>query len=267
LRNTPAASREQQQQKAAARKSQSIMSNDLVIWCLSFGSSLALLIILTAANTSLAASSSTADVLIIRHGRSRVRHSTEKDHIRWGLKAFDNLTLDYSDFEANATDPSDLLFPNSSSIETNATESFLSTAESPPTTSTTSTVATPTTMAAIGKKKIGKRKIMENIKKNVDKGLAYLKAHFDLDDAGLSHYGGQHQIDAANQPTNGEYIFSKLSEQRFSTLVFAILKLGFCSSPGARVMVCICIMQLTLVCKKSNRNSGYEVWDVCVCVI
>lgn len=37
----------------------------------------------------------TSDMLIIRHGRSRVRHSTEKNHIRWGLKALDNLTLDY----------------------------------------------------------------------------------------------------------------------------------------------------------------------------
>lgn len=33
--------------------------------------------------------SSSSDMLIIRHGRSRVRHSSEKDHIRWGLKAFD----------------------------------------------------------------------------------------------------------------------------------------------------------------------------------
>lgn len=32
------------------------------------------------------ATSSPSDMLIIRHGRSRVRHS---DHIRWGLKAFD----------------------------------------------------------------------------------------------------------------------------------------------------------------------------------
>lgn len=48
---------------------------------------------------------STDNVLIIRHGRSRVRHSTEKDHLRWGLKAFDNLTLEYEDdfLENNTT--------------------------------------------------------------------------------------------------------------------------------------------------------------------
>ncbi|XP_058829415.1 uncharacterized protein LOC131688858 [Topomyia yanbarensis] len=37
--------------------------------------------------------SSTSEYLIIRHGRSRVRHSSEKDHIRWGLQVFDNFTL------------------------------------------------------------------------------------------------------------------------------------------------------------------------------
>ncbi|XP_058461059.1 uncharacterized protein LOC131436379 [Malaya genurostris] len=36
---------------------------------------------------------STSEYLIIRHGRSRVRHSSEKDHIRWGLQVFDNFTL------------------------------------------------------------------------------------------------------------------------------------------------------------------------------
>lgn len=43
-------------------------------------------------------------MLIIRHGRSRVRHSSEKNHIRWGLQAFDNLTLyDYDYENANGT--------------------------------------------------------------------------------------------------------------------------------------------------------------------
>uniref|UniRef100_A0A182MKA1 Uncharacterized protein n=1 Tax=Anopheles culicifacies TaxID=139723 RepID=A0A182MKA1_9DIPT len=37
--------------------------------------------------------SSSSEYLIIRHGRSRVRHSSEKDHIRWGLQVFDNFTL------------------------------------------------------------------------------------------------------------------------------------------------------------------------------
>ncbi|XP_058123474.1 uncharacterized protein LOC131294630 [Anopheles ziemanni] len=36
---------------------------------------------------------SSSEYLIIRHGRSRVRHSSEKDHIRWGLQVFDNFTL------------------------------------------------------------------------------------------------------------------------------------------------------------------------------
>jgi len=36
---------------------------------------------------------SQSEILIIRHGRSRSRHSTEKDHVRWGLKALDNLTI------------------------------------------------------------------------------------------------------------------------------------------------------------------------------
>lgn len=36
---------------------------------------------------------SQSEILIIRHGRSRSRHSVEKDHVRWGLKALDNLTI------------------------------------------------------------------------------------------------------------------------------------------------------------------------------
>lgn len=66
--------------------------------------------ILVSATTSSSSSSqqqqqSSDNVLIIRHGRSRVRHSTEKDHLRWGLKAFDNLTLEYEDdfLENNTT--------------------------------------------------------------------------------------------------------------------------------------------------------------------
>lgn len=38
-------------------------------------------------------STSQSEILIIRHGRSRSRHSVEKDHVRWGLKALDNLTI------------------------------------------------------------------------------------------------------------------------------------------------------------------------------
>ncbi|KAL7034964.1 hypothetical protein ACKWTF_008200 [Chironomus riparius] len=36
---------------------------------------------------------SQSEILIIRHGRSRSRHSSEKEHIRWGLKALDNQTI------------------------------------------------------------------------------------------------------------------------------------------------------------------------------
>lgn len=36
---------------------------------------------------------STSEILIIRHGRSRKRHSTEKDRVKWGLRALDNLTI------------------------------------------------------------------------------------------------------------------------------------------------------------------------------
>lgn len=47
---------------------------------------------------------SQSEILIIRHGRSRSRHSTEKEHVRWGLKAFDNLTI-FSDSHDAATAP------------------------------------------------------------------------------------------------------------------------------------------------------------------
>lgn len=36
---------------------------------------------------------SQSEILIIRHGRSRSRHSSEKEHIRWGLKPLDNQTI------------------------------------------------------------------------------------------------------------------------------------------------------------------------------
>lgn len=51
-----------------------------------------------------------SEILIIRHGRSRSRHSIEKDHARWGLKSFSNLThvenhegsLEFSEIDANS---------------------------------------------------------------------------------------------------------------------------------------------------------------------
>lgn len=50
-----------------------------------------------------------SEILIIRHGRSRSRHSIQKSHVQWGLKALDNLTLvenhdgslEFSEIEAN----------------------------------------------------------------------------------------------------------------------------------------------------------------------
>lgn len=66
---------------------------------------------------TMTATTTTPSMLIIRHGRSRVRHINENDHIRWGLQAFDNLTLDDYD-TTTSTDPSstvDLLNDASSS--------------------------------------------------------------------------------------------------------------------------------------------------------
>jgi hypothetical protein len=263
------------------------MSNDLILWCFSFWYSLAFLIITATTTLPSSSSASTADVLIIRHGRSRVRHSTEKDHIRWGLKAFDNLTLDYSDFD-NANDTNDF-YLNNSSIETNLSEFITPTSiqlrtvkltTTPPitTTTTATTATTPTILTATNeisagiihgvvdgneqtnddfddkkkyrddeaattireatvtkptkgilandkrlsstipnsKKKFGKRKIMENIKKNVDKGLEYLKAHFDLNEST--------QIDIVNQQSNGWFIFLQMKIILYTVFLFFNIK-------------------------------------------
>lgn len=45
---------------------------------------------------------SQSEILIIRHGRSRSRHSAGKEHVRWGLKAFDNLTIFSEHHDATA---------------------------------------------------------------------------------------------------------------------------------------------------------------------
>lgn len=82
-----------------------------------------LLLVLMASSVTInfvatAATTTTPSMLIIRHGRSRVRHINENDHIRWGLQAFDNLTLDDYDTTTSSTDPSstvDLLNDGSSS--------------------------------------------------------------------------------------------------------------------------------------------------------
>lgn len=71
-------------------------------------------------------SASSSDVLVIRHGRSRVRHSSEKSHIRWGLQAFDNLTLYDYDYEgANATNSNETLFGDFGGLNGGANQSFL----------------------------------------------------------------------------------------------------------------------------------------------
>lgn len=118
-----------------------------------------------------------ADVLLIRHGRSRVRHSTE---LRWGLKALDNLTLDYDDGpEINGTETNTTMFPTeniSSSSSSSSSSTLLDNIE------TTKMV----TKLVIGKKKVRKKEIMQNIKKNVDKGIEYLRTHASEVDATMS---------------------------------------------------------------------------------
>uniref|UniRef100_A0A336LL06 CSON010180 protein n=1 Tax=Culicoides sonorensis TaxID=179676 RepID=A0A336LL06_CULSO len=185
--------------------------------------------------------SQSTDVLIIRHGRSRVRHSTEKDHLRWGLKAFDNLTLEYEDlidlegsggngsqpdaygfYDINGTTTSlsSLLYGNTSfnniSYSINGTNlysnSFLISqqrerdsigpAQNLPVIKSsiksnnkkTSNAKYTTQKFSSNNnfsnnklvQKVVKKKIMENIKKDVDKGLEYLRTHSDVLDATVS---------------------------------------------------------------------------------
>lgn len=132
----------------------------------------------------------TTDMLIIRHGRSRVRHSSVKDHIRWGLKAFDNLTLsvDYANETLDTMGGgNDLLYSNGSSGEriygyttpeyqmSKATRMEMSDSE----TNTFVARTTPAKYAIsnVPKKLLGKKQIMANIRKTVDKGLEYIKTH------------------------------------------------------------------------------------------
>ncbi|XP_055837050.1 uncharacterized protein LOC129905573 isoform X3 [Episyrphus balteatus] len=147
-------------------------------------------------------SRTTNEMLFIRHGRSRVRHSNEKDHIRWGLQAFDNLTFDYDVYDNDSISfgsgsgsnvgqlfGSDFWFnsENNSSISM-----FNQTIQNPKQDTITaedaevnniqisSTTITPAEPIVLKRKKIHKKKIMENIRKNVDKGLEYLKTHKNL---------------------------------------------------------------------------------------
>lgn len=156
--------------------------------------------------------SGTADVPIIRHGRSRVRHSTEKDHLRWGLKAFDNLTLDYDydngtqfDTHNNQTPIgtiSDEIFLQHDRINIfgdevinhggnhgghrNNDTDLLATIKDIETSSFSngdenrfnemSTITT-TTSTSTTKKRIPKKQIMANIRRDIDKGIEYLRTH------------------------------------------------------------------------------------------
>lgn len=170
-------------------------------------------------------SASSSDMLIIRHGRSRVRHSSEKNHIRWGLQAFDNLTLyDYDYESANGTNgsnetlfdfglnggnqtflgaesfgyfSSDSLFnngtygssttTNSNNNNNNSESKLLSTlapslsAASSSSSSSNRWSVSPSTLSTPSKNpKLAKKQIMENIRKNVEEGIEYLRTHAHL---------------------------------------------------------------------------------------
>lgn len=140
-------------------------------------------------------------MLIIRHGRSRVRHSSEKNHIRWGLQAFDNLTLYDYDYEgANGTNGSnetlfdfggnqtflgvdtfgygDTAFNNGTYINANANDSKLGSTPAPSLVSSRWSASTSTMPAK--NPKLAKKQIMESIRKNVEEGIEYLRTHAHL---------------------------------------------------------------------------------------
>lgn len=139
---------------------------------------------------------SSSDMLFIRHGRSRVRHSNEKDYLRWGLKALDNLTLDYDMPEGYDNDTLILIGNDIWSMDNttyfNQTTNYTNTSSSRNydeklsihNTTPIPTVLSPSSSSSSPppptRKKLAKKKIMENIRKNVDKGLEYLKMHKHL---------------------------------------------------------------------------------------
>lgn len=131
---------------------------------------------------------------MIRHERSRVRHSSQKNHIRWGLRAFNNLSLDY-DFESfEAVNDTQLDVGNStmggnltSEIEFGKmdldygpnlirTRSKLDRIVADP----PMLLFNPNNGTYMMRKKLGKKEIMANIRKNINKGLEYLKMHANL---------------------------------------------------------------------------------------
>uniref|UniRef100_A0A182PG72 Uncharacterized protein n=1 Tax=Anopheles epiroticus TaxID=199890 RepID=A0A182PG72_9DIPT len=150
--------------------------------------------------------SSSSEYLIIRHGRSRVRHSSEKDHIRWGLQVFDNFTLlDYdagggsgsgvgSEEAPSSAKEQPSAVPGGAAAGSTLTIRFDESEElermielsdfdnlrlNGRTVPEPSTTGPPTTGR---ERKLIKKEIMENIRRTVDKGLQYLKAHNNLDE-------------------------------------------------------------------------------------
>lgn len=152
-------------------------------------------------------SASPSDMLIIRHGRSRVRHSSEKNHIRWGLQAFDNLTLyDYDYENANGTTGSNETMIDFGSTSGNQT--FLSgdsygyystemvynngTASNNGSVNDSKLISTlapssnsnhwsaSTSSVPAKNHKLAKKQFMESIRKNVEEGIEYLRTHAHL---------------------------------------------------------------------------------------
>lgn len=160
-----------------------------------------LVCVMSLLKVTVSSSPSSSDMLIIRHGRSRVRHSTEKNHIRWGLKAFDNLTLvDYEyDGQSGTNNSNDLLLFDMGTVAGSANQSLYETSvvgaettdmsnvkgfTTAPTSPNRSPIINwtqaPSFTSFTSRKKLGKKQIMESIRKNVDAGLEYLKSHSHL---------------------------------------------------------------------------------------
>lgn len=163
---------------------------------------------------------SQSEILIIRHGRSRSRHSVEKDHVRWGLQALDNLTIVASHdeflestennetngelsvisfYENNGTLSSEFngsigsyeinYTPNpakskaSNERTANKKQYFWHHQKQIPPTTEAPKSTTSTSVSALGKRRSGRKKeIMTNIKNTVNKGIQYLKSHENLDE-------------------------------------------------------------------------------------
>lgn len=174
-----------------------------------------------------------SDLLVIRHGRSRVRHSSEKDHIRWGLQAFDNLTLDYEfdQYEQNDTmdtGNNNTYIVNGTEITSQIYQSGIdlgkTTYNAGDTDYVTNTkkekdlinnlsgiklnsTTTNSTLSTSAKKKIGKKEIMANIRKTIDKGLEYLKSHANLSEVNIGVRGDE-KIESTTSKNSPLYPFT-----------------------------------------------------------